>query len=137
MKRPCITLLASNSKLQISTCSEEVHSGKHAGIGKDIVEEYEIVELIRTTIEVFGCQGIGDSIPWLSFLDTLFLLDKQRFKQMKRQMDSFTSQIIQEHRQHQAANPGCPARDFVDMLLRISPSDMDGEAMTEPAARGE
>lgn len=46
---------------------------------------------------------------------------------IKRQLDILDLELCY----HQAANPGFPQRDFVDVLLNISPSKVDTEAVTD------
>lgn len=104
-------------------------------IGKDHVEDHELNALLKATVDMSGARGIGEIIPWLSFLDSWFILHKAKFMQIKRQVYNFLYRTIQEHRLYREANPdtqGKP-RDFVDVLLNITHSDMfmDGAAVTD------
>lgn len=94
------------------------------------MEDHQLVDLLEAVVAMASVQGVGDAIPWLAFPDN-WLLPKAKFRQIKRQLDNYFARVIQEHRREQAANPGLPPRDFVDVLLRISDSEVDGEAVTE------
>lgn len=104
-------------------------------IEKDHIEDHELIALIKAGVDMSGLQGIGEAIPWLSFLDRWFILPTAKLKQIKRQLNNYYYKTIQEHRLHREATPdphdqGKP-RDFVDVLLDITPADMDGAAVTD------
>lgn len=85
----------------------------------------ELPALLLLQSDLIGLQGVGDAIPWLSFLDSWFILRVPiaKYKQVKRQLDDFYLRVIQEHRlSRDSSKSHDKPRDFVDEMVDISDS---------------
>lgn len=65
-----------------------------------------------------GVFNIGDSIPWIDFLDLQGYV--KRMKRVSKKFDKFLEHVIDEHNERRKNNENYVAKDMVDVLLQIA-----------------
>ncbi|KAL4387256.1 hypothetical protein GQ457_09G005240 [Hibiscus cannabinus] len=65
-----------------------------------------------------GVLDIGDSIPWLSFLDLQGNI--KRMKALSKKFDRFLEHVLDEHNERRKGVRGYVAKDMLDVLLQLS-----------------
>ncbi|KAJ3703177.1 hypothetical protein LUZ61_006882 [Rhynchospora tenuis] len=84
-----------------------------------IVPPEEFKRMLDELFLLNGVLNIGDSIPWLNFLDLQGYI--KRMKTLSKKFDRFLEHVLDEHndrRSHEGEN--FVARDMVDVLLQLA-----------------
>ncbi|KAG6481358.1 trimethyltridecatetraene synthase-like [Zingiber officinale] len=84
-----------------------------------IVSPEEFKEMIDELFLLNGVMNIGDSIPWLDFLDLQGYI--RRMKKLSRKFDRFLEHVLDEHNERRRREgDDFVARDMVDVLLQLA-----------------
>ncbi|KAK8664421.1 hypothetical protein V6N13_084213 [Hibiscus sabdariffa] len=75
-------------------------------------------EMIGELFLLNGVLDIGDSIPWLSFLDLQGNI--KRMKALSKKFDRFFEHVLDEHNERRKGVRGYVAKDMLDVLLQLS-----------------
>ena len=65
-----------------------------------------------------GVANIGDSIPWLEFLDLQGYV--KRMKVLAKKFDMFLEHVLDEHNERRKGVENYVAKDMVDVLLQLA-----------------
>ena len=65
-----------------------------------------------------GVLNIGDSIPWIDFLDLQGYI--KRMKVLSKKFDRFLEHVLDEHNQRRKTLDGYFAKHMVDVLLELA-----------------
>ncbi|KAK8524771.1 hypothetical protein V6N12_029626 [Hibiscus sabdariffa] len=108
------------SSLSLSVISRMVFGKKYTeGTGEnEIVSPKEFKEMIDELFLLNGVLDIGDSIPWLSFLDLQGYI--KRMKALAKKFDRFLEHVLDEHNERRKGVRDYVAKDMVDVLLQLS-----------------
>ncbi|XP_030526291.2 trimethyltridecatetraene synthase-like [Rhodamnia argentea] len=107
-------------------CSLSLNVISRMVLGKKYTEDTEnpIVrpDVLKKMLEEFfflnGTLNIGDSIPWLDFLDLQGYI--KRMKALNKKMDRFLEHVLAEHDVRRRGVANYVAKDMVDVLLQLS-----------------
>ncbi|GAV89163.1 hypothetical protein CFOL_v3_32582, partial [Cephalotus follicularis] len=78
----------------------------------------ELKEMVDELFYLNGVLDIGDSIPWLRFLDLQGNI--KRMKALGKKFDRFLEHILEEHIGRRKGNEGYVGKDMVDVLLQLA-----------------
>ncbi|KAK8664423.1 hypothetical protein V6N13_084215 [Hibiscus sabdariffa] len=108
------------SSLSLSVISRMVFGRKYTeGTGEnEIVSPKEFKEMLDELFLLNGVLDIGDSIPWLSFLDLQGYI--KRMKALAKKFDMFLEHVLDEHNERRKGVRDYVAKDMVDVLLQLS-----------------
>ncbi|KAE8708726.1 Lipoxygenase 3 [Hibiscus syriacus] len=84
----------------------------------EIVTPKEFMEMLNELFLLNGVLDIGDSIPWLSFLDLQGNI--RRMKVLAKRFDRFLEHVLDEHNERRKGVEDYVAKDMLDVLLRLS-----------------
>ncbi|OMO66151.1 Cytochrome P450 [Corchorus olitorius] len=84
----------------------------------EIVTPKEFKEMLDELFLLNGVLDIGDSIPWLSFLDLQGYI--KRMKALSKKFDRFLEHVLDEHNERRKGVPNYVAKDMVDVLLQLA-----------------
>ncbi|MBA0627989.1 hypothetical protein Godav_022776 [Gossypium davidsonii] len=84
----------------------------------EIVTPNEFNEMLNELFFLNGVLDIGDSIPWLSFLDLQGYI--KRMKALSKKFDRFLEHVLDEHNARRKRVKDYVAKDMVDVLLQLS-----------------
>lgn len=85
---------------------------------KEIVTPEEFKEMLDELFLLNGVLDIGDSIPWISFLDIQGNI--KRMKALSKKFDRFLEHVLDEHDERRKGVEGYVAKDMVDVLLQLA-----------------
>ncbi|CAL9137183.1 unnamed protein product [Musa textilis] len=84
-----------------------------------IVSPEEFKQMLDELFLLNGVMNIGDSIPWLDFLDLHGYI--RRMKKLSKRFDRFLEHVLDEHNQRRRREGDeFVARDMVDVLLQLA-----------------
>ncbi|XVF74311.1 hypothetical protein PTKIN_Ptkin13bG0100300 [Pterospermum kingtungense] len=108
------------SNLSLNVISRMVFGKKYTeGTGEDeIVTPKEFKEMLDELFLLNGVLDIGDSIPWLSFLDLQGYI--KRMKVLSKKFDRFLEHVLDEHNARRKGVENYVAKDMVDVLLQLA-----------------
>lgn len=84
----------------------------------EIVTPQEFKEMLDELFLLNGVLDIGDSIPWLGFLDLQGY--RKRMKALAKKFDRFLEHVLDEHNARRKGVDNYVARDMVDVLLQLA-----------------
>ncbi|KAK8608315.1 hypothetical protein V6N13_023741 [Hibiscus sabdariffa] len=84
----------------------------------EIVTPKEFMEMLNELFLLNGVLDIGDSIPWLGFLDLQGYI--KRMKMLAKKLDRFLEHVLDEHNARRQGVKDYVAEDMVDVLLQLS-----------------
>ncbi|KAJ8774005.1 hypothetical protein K2173_009436 [Erythroxylum novogranatense] len=90
---------------------------KREGV-KEIVTPEEFKEMLDELFLLNGVLDIGDSIPWLAFLDLQGYI--KRMKVLSKKFDRFLEHVLDEHDERRKGVKDYVAKDMVDVLLQLA-----------------
>ncbi|CAK7356514.1 unnamed protein product [Dovyalis caffra] len=103
-----------------------VKSSEHE---KEIVTPEEFKEMLDELFLLNGVLDIGDSIPWIAFLDLQGYI--KRMKVLSKKFDKFMEHVLDEHEaRRKAEDKNWEPKDMVDVLLQLA-SDPNLEVKLE------
>ncbi|KAM5579576.1 trimethyltridecatetraene synthase-like [Rosa sericea] len=106
------------SNVSLNVISRMVLGKKYTDKSKDaIVSPDEFKKMIDELFLLSGVLNIGDSIPWLDFLDLQGYI--KRMKALSKKLDRFLEHVLDEHIENKKAK-GFVATDMVDVLLQLA-----------------
>uniref|UniRef100_A0A2P2PI79 Cytochrome P450 71A1-like n=1 Tax=Rhizophora mucronata TaxID=61149 RepID=A0A2P2PI79_RHIMU len=85
---------------------------------KEIVTPEEFKEMLDELFLLNGVLDIGDSIPWLAFLDLQGYI--KRMKALSKKFDRFLEHVLDEHNARRKAEEDYVPKDMVDVLLQLA-----------------
>ncbi|WRX26155.1 Cytochrome P450 - like 10 [Theobroma cacao] len=108
------------SSLSLNVISRMVLGKKYTeGTGEnEIVTPKEFKEMLDELFLLNGVLDIGDSIPWLSFLDLQGYI--KRMKALSKKFDRFLEHVLDEHNARRKGVKDYVAKDMVDVLLQLA-----------------
>ncbi|GLU14239.1 hypothetical protein SLE2022_308210 [Rubroshorea leprosula] len=108
------------ANLTLNVISRTVFGKKYAGEtgNNEIVTPHEFREMIDELFLLSGVLDIGDSIPWLGFLDLQGHV--KRMKALSRKIDWFLEHLLDEHNARRKGVEDYVAKDIVDVLLELA-----------------
>ncbi|KAE8728616.1 putative ent-kaurene synthase [Hibiscus syriacus] len=108
------------SSLSLNVISRMVLGKKYTeGTGEnEIVSPKEFNEMLDELFLLNGVLDIGDSIPWLSFLDLQGNI--KRMKALSKKLDRFLEHVLDEHDERRKGVQDYVAKDTMDVLLQLS-----------------
>ncbi|XP_031093014.1 trimethyltridecatetraene synthase-like [Ipomoea triloba] len=84
-----------------------------------IVSPNEFKKMLDELFLLNGVLNIGDSIPWIDFLDLQGYI--KRMKALSKKFDRFLEHVVDEHNGRRVAEgDGFVAKDMVDLLLQLA-----------------
>lgn len=83
-----------------------------------IVKPDEFKKMLDELFLLNGALNIGDSIPWLDFLDLQGYI--KRMKALSKKFDRFLEHVLDEHDERRRGVPNYVAKDMVDVLLQFA-----------------
>lgn len=86
--------------------------------GNEIVTPQEFKEMLDELFLLNGVLDIGDSIPWLGFLDLQGYI--KRMKALAKKLDKFLEHVLDEHNARRKGVENYVAKDMVDVLLQVA-----------------
>ncbi|KAL5583661.1 hypothetical protein UlMin_016103 [Ulmus minor] len=93
-----------------------------------IVSPEEFKKMLDELFLLSGVLNIGDSIPWIDFLDLQGYI--KRMKALSKKFDRFLEHVLDEHNGRRKAVKDYVAKDMVDVLLQLA-DDPDLEVKLE------
>ncbi|XP_031281311.1 trimethyltridecatetraene synthase-like [Pistacia vera] len=84
----------------------------------EIVTPQEFKEMLDELFLLNGVLDIGDSIPWLAFLDLQGY--RKRMKALAKKFDRFLEHVLDVHNARRKGVENYVARDMVDVLLQLA-----------------
>ncbi|XP_076888174.1 trimethyltridecatetraene synthase-like [Bidens hawaiensis] len=87
--------------------------------GNSVVSRDEFKKMVDELFLLNGVLNIGDSIPWIDFMDLQGYV--KRMKVLSKKFDRFLEHVLDEHTARRtAAGEGFVAKDMVDLLLEVA-----------------
>ncbi|KAF3452022.1 hypothetical protein FNV43_RR08118 [Rhamnella rubrinervis] len=83
-----------------------------------IVSPVEFKKMLDELFLLNGVLNIGDSIPWLDFLDLQGYI--KRMKALSKKFDRFLEHVLDEHNERRKRVKDSVAKDMVDVLLKLA-----------------
>ncbi|KAG6581767.1 Trimethyltridecatetraene synthase, partial [Cucurbita argyrosperma subsp. sororia] len=93
-----------------------------------IVSPDEFKKMLDELFLLSGVLNIGDSIPWIDFLDLQGYV--KRMKALSKKFDRFLEHVLDEHNARREGVKDYVAQDMVDVLLQLA-DDPDLEVKLE------
>ncbi|KAM0953041.1 putative flavonoid 3'-monooxygenase [Dioscorea sansibarensis] len=117
-----VTLKDHLSKLSLDIISRMVLGRKYTDDKESeisIVSPEEFKEMLDKLFLLSGVLNIGDSIPWLDFLDLQGYI--KRMKKLNKKFDRFLEHVLDEHNERMVSEgESFVAKDMVDVLLQLA-----------------
>jgi len=85
---------------------------------KEIVTPEEFKEMLDELFLLNGVLDIGDSIPWIAFLDLQGYI--KRMKTLSKKFDKFMEHVLDEHEARRKEDKNWEPKDMVDVLLQLA-----------------
>ncbi|KAJ4835148.1 hypothetical protein Tsubulata_033457, partial [Turnera subulata] len=85
---------------------------------KEIVTPEEFKEMLDELFLLNGVLDIGDSIPWIAFMDLQGYI--KRMKALAKKFDRFMEHVLDEHNARRRADKNWVPKDMVDVLLDLA-----------------
>ncbi|PON35700.1 Cytochrome P450, E-class, group I [Parasponia andersonii] len=83
-----------------------------------IVSPDEFKKMLDELFLLSGVLNIGDSIPWVDFLDLQGYI--KRMKALSKKFDRFLEQVLDEHNERRKGVKDYVTKDMVDVLLQLA-----------------
>ena len=83
-----------------------------------IVTPEEFKKMLDELFLLSGVLNIGDSIPWIDFLDLQGYV--KRMKVLSKKFDRFLEHVLDEHNARRKGVENYVAKDMVDVLLQFA-----------------
>ncbi|KAA0065634.1 cytochrome P450 71A1-like [Cucumis melo var. makuwa] len=83
-----------------------------------IVSPDEFKKMLDELFLLSGVLNIGDSIPWIDFLDLQGYV--KRMKALSKKFDRFLEHVLDEHNERRKGVQNYVAKDMVDVLLQLA-----------------
>lgn len=108
------------STVSLNVISRMVLGKKYTDESEDsIVSPDEFKRMLDELFLLSGVLNIGDSIPWLDFLDLQGYI--KRMKALSKKLDRFLEHVLDEHiAKRKAGGEDFVAKDMVDVLLQLA-----------------
>ncbi|KAM2653954.1 hypothetical protein EV2_025521 [Malus domestica] len=108
------------STVSLNVISRMVLGKKYTDETKDaIVSPDEFKKMLDELFLLSGVLNIGDSIPWLDFLDLQGYI--KRMKTLSKKLDRFLEHVLDEHiTKREVGGKDFVAKDMVDVLLQLA-----------------
>uniref|UniRef100_A0A7N0T2E2 Flavonoid 3'-monooxygenase n=1 Tax=Kalanchoe fedtschenkoi TaxID=63787 RepID=A0A7N0T2E2_KALFE len=108
------------STLSLNVISRMVLGRKYTDESENaIVSPDEFKKMLDELFLLSGVLNIGDSIPWLDFLDLQGYI--KRMKTLSKKFDRFLEHVLTEHQERRQSSKGSfVATDMVDVLLEFA-----------------
>ncbi|OWM66570.1 hypothetical protein CDL15_Pgr013787 [Punica granatum] len=117
-ERP-VTLKDHLSDLSLNVISRMVLGKKYTQKTEgSIVTPEEFKKMLDELFLLNGAFNIGDSIPWVNFLDLEGYV--KRMKALSKKFDKFLEHVLDEHDERRRGVEGYVAKDMVDVLLQLA-----------------
>ncbi|KAH7656508.1 Flavonoid 3'-monooxygenase protein [Dioscorea alata] len=116
-----ITLKDYLSIMNVNIISRMVLGRKFTDEGSEnsIVSPEEFKKMLDELFLLSGVLNIGDSIPWLDFLDLQGYI--KRMKKLRKKFDWFLEHVLDEHNERMTSEgESFVAKDMVDVLLQLA-----------------
>ncbi|KAF5466363.1 hypothetical protein F2P56_016294 [Juglans regia] len=114
-----ITLKEHLSTVSLNVISRMVLGKKYTDESENsIVSPEEFKKMLDELFLLSGVLNIGDSIPWIDFLDLQGYI--KRMKALSKKFDRFLEHVLDEHIQRKNEVKDHEAKDMVDVLLQIA-----------------
>ncbi|KAJ0987500.1 hypothetical protein J5N97_005856 [Dioscorea zingiberensis] len=117
----CVTLKDHLSTLSLNVISRMVLGKKYSDAESEnsIVSPDEFKKMLDELFLLSGVLNIGDSIPWIDFLDLQGYI--KRMKKLSKKFDRFLEHVLDEHNERMVAEgEEFVAKDMVDVLLQLA-----------------
>ncbi|KAJ9691925.1 hypothetical protein PVL29_011164 [Vitis rotundifolia] len=108
------------STLSLNVISRMVLGKKYLdeNVEGSIVTPEEFKKMLDELFLLSGVLNIGDSIPWIDFLDLQGYV--KRMKVLSKKFDRFLEHVLDEHNARRKAVENYVAKDMVDVLLQLA-----------------
>lgn len=117
------------STLSLNVISRMVLGKKYTDETEEsIVTPEEFKKMLDELFLLSGVLNIGDSIPWIDFLDLQGYV--KRMKALSKKLDRFLEHVLDEHNDKRNRVKDYVAKDMVDVLLQLA-DDPDLEVKLE------
>ncbi len=114
-----ITLKDHLSTVSLNVISRMVLGKKYTDETEDsIVSPDEFKKMLDELFLLSGVLNIGDSIPWIDFLDLQGYI--KRMKALSKKFDRFLEHVLDEHIARRKGVKDYVAKDMVDVLLQLA-----------------
>nr|QVX18579.1 flavonoid 3' hydroxylase 2 [Liquidambar formosana] len=114
-----ITLKDHLSTVSLNVISRMVLGKKYTDESEDsIVTPDEFKKMLDELFLLSGVLNIGDSIPWIDFLDLQGYI--KRMKALSKKFDRFLEHVLDEHNAKRKGVKDFVAKDMVDVLLQLA-----------------
>lgn len=113
------TLKDNLSTVSLNVISRMVLGKKYTDETEDsIVSPEEFKKMLDELFLLSGVLNIGDSIPWINFLDLQGYI--KRMKALSKKLDRFLEYVLDEHIERRKGVEDYVAKDMVDVLLQLA-----------------
>ena len=107
------------STLSLNVISRMVLGKKYTEESENgIVSPDEFKKMLDELFLLSGVLNIGDSIPWIDFLDLQGYV--KRMKALSKKFDRFLEHVLDEHNERRKGVEGYVGKDMVDVLLQLA-----------------
>jgi cytochrome P450 len=114
-----ITLKEHLSNVSLNVISRMVLGKKYTDESENaIVSPEEFKKMLDELFLLSGVLNIGDSIPWIDFLDLQGYI--KRMKALSKKFDRFLEHVLDEHNERRKGVKDYVAQDMVDVLLQLA-----------------
>ncbi|XP_062087829.1 trimethyltridecatetraene synthase-like [Humulus lupulus] len=114
-----IALKEQLSNVSLNVISRMVLGKKYTDESENaIVSPEEFKKMLDELFLLSGVLNIGDSIPWLNFLDLQGYI--KRMKAVSKKLDKFLEHVLDEHNERRKGVKDYVAKDMVDVLLQFA-----------------
>lgn len=106
--------------LGVITLHITLHIHRYLDESEDsVVSPDEFKKMLDELFVLNGVLNIGDSIPWIDFMDLQGYV--KRMKAVSKKFDRFLEHVLDEHNERRRADgEGFVAMDMVDLLLQVA-----------------
>lgn len=118
-KNTAVTLKDHLSTVSLNVISRMVLGKKYTDESEaSIVSPEEFKKMLDELFLLSGVLNIGDSIPWIDFLDLQGYI--KRMKALSKKFDRFLEHVLDEHIANRKEAKDDSAKDMVDLLLDLA-----------------
>ncbi|KAK4781157.1 hypothetical protein SAY87_017263 [Trapa incisa] len=119
LKGCSVTVKDHLSDLSLNVISRMVLGKKYTQKSEgSIVTPEEFKKMLDELFFLNGVLNIGDSIPWINFVDLEGYV--KRMKVLSKKFDRFLEHVVDEHNERRKGVEGYVAKDMVDVLLQLA-----------------